>query len=81
MHLRLRQLCFAASKLMRLFPPVIKIVDGAVGMVKMAIEKLSEQGVIDLDDDKKASMVSNLMVVLCSETPAQPVVNSGTLHN
>jgi regulator of protease activity HflC (stomatin/prohibitin superfamily) len=58
-----------------------KIVDGAVGMVKMAIEKLSEQGVIDLDDDKKAAMVSNLMVVLCSETPAQPVINSGTLHN
>jgi regulator of protease activity HflC (stomatin/prohibitin superfamily) len=58
-----------------------KIVDGAVGMVKMAIDKLSEQGVIDLDDDKKAAMVSNLMVVLCSDEPAQPVVNSGTLYN
>jgi regulator of protease activity HflC (stomatin/prohibitin superfamily) len=58
-----------------------KIVDGAVGMVKMAIEKLSEQGVIELDDDKKAAMVSNLMVVLCSDEPARPVINSGTLHN
>ena len=58
-----------------------KIVDGAVGMVKMAIEKLSEQNVIELDDDKKAAMVSNLMVVLCSDEPAQPVINSGTLHN
>ena len=58
-----------------------KIVDGAVGMVKMAIEKLSEQNVIELDDDKKAAMVSNLMVVLCSDEPAQPIINSGTLHN
>jgi regulator of protease activity HflC (stomatin/prohibitin superfamily) len=58
-----------------------KIVDGAVSMVKLAINKLSEQGVIELDDDKKAAMVSNLMVVLCSDEPAQPVVNSGTLYN
>jgi len=58
-----------------------KIVDGAVGMVKMAINKLSEQGVIELDDDKKAAMVSNLMVVLCSDEPAQPIINSGTLYN
>lgn len=58
-----------------------KIVDGAVSMVKLAIDKLSEQGVIELDDDKKAAMVSNLMVVLCSDEPAQPVVNSGTLYN
>lgn len=58
-----------------------KIVDGAVGMVKMAIDKLSEQGVIELDDDKKAAMVSNLMVVLCSDVPAQPVINSGILHH
>lgn len=58
-----------------------KIVDGAVGMVKMAINKLSEENVIELDDDKKAAMVTNLMVVLCSDEPAQPIVNSGTLYN
>lgn len=58
-----------------------KIVDGAVGMVKMAIDKLAESEVIELDDDKKAAMVTNLMVVLCSDEPAQPVVNSGTLYH
>lgn len=58
-----------------------KIVDGAVGMVKLALDKLSEDKIVDLDDDKKAAMVTNLMVVLCSDEPAQPVVNSGTLYN
>lgn len=57
-----------------------KIVDGAVGMVKMALKKLSVEEVVDLDDDKKAAMVSNLMVVLCSEDGTQPVINAGTLH-
>jgi regulator of protease activity HflC (stomatin/prohibitin superfamily) len=57
-----------------------KIVEGAVGMVKMALKKLADEQVVDLDDDKKAAMVSNLMVVLCSEEGAQPVVNAGTLH-
>jgi len=57
-----------------------KIVDGAVGMVKMALNKLSEEGIIELDEDKKAAMVSNLLVVLCSEENAQPVLNAGTLH-
>ncbi len=57
-----------------------KIVDGAVGMVKHALHKLSEEAVIELDDDKKAAMVSNLLVVLCSDEQAQPVVNTGTLH-
>lgn len=57
-----------------------KIVDGAVGMVKMALAKLSEENIIDLDEDKKAAMVSNLLVVLCSEENAQPVLNTGTLH-
>jgi hypothetical protein len=57
-----------------------KIVDGAVGMVKMALKKLADEEIIDLDDDKKAAMVSNLMVVLCSEEGTQPVVNAGTLH-
>lgn len=58
-----------------------KIVDGAVGMVKLALNKLSAEQIIDLDDDKKAAMVSNLMVVLCSEESTQPVINAGTLHN
>ena len=49
-------------------------------MVKMAIDRLSSDGVIDLDDDKKAAMVSNLMVVLCGDDTAQPVVNTGTLN-
>ena len=58
-----------------------KIVEGAVSMVKMALEKLSEEQVVELDDDKKAAMVSNLMVVLCGEDSAQPVVNTGTLNH
>jgi regulator of protease activity HflC (stomatin/prohibitin superfamily) len=58
-----------------------KIVDGAVGMVKHALSKLSEEGIIELDDDKKAAMVSNLLVVLCSDEPAQPIINSGSLYN
>ena len=58
-----------------------KIVDGAVGMVKMAIQKLSEEEVISLDEEKRAAMVTNLMVVLCSDEPAQPIVNTGTLHH
>jgi regulator of protease activity HflC (stomatin/prohibitin superfamily) len=58
-----------------------KIVEGAVGMVKTALDKLSEENIIELDDEKKAAMVSNLLVVLCSDQPAQPIVNSGTLYN
>lgn len=58
-----------------------KIVEGAVGMVDMALKKLSEENIVELDDERKASMVSNLMVVLCSERAAQPVVNAGTLYN
>ena len=57
-----------------------KIVEGAVGMVKMALDKLSADGIIELDDEKKAAMVSNLLVVLCGESNAQPVINSGTLY-
>lgn len=56
-----------------------KIVDGAVSMVKMALDKLSEEGVVALDEDKKATMVSNLLVVLCADEPAQPVINSGNV--
>ena len=58
-----------------------KIVEGAVSMVKMAINKLSDEEVVELDYEKKAAMVSNLMVVLCSDEPAQPVINSGTLYH
>ncbi len=58
-----------------------KIVDGAVSMVKMALSKLSEEDIVELDEEKKAAMVSNLLVVLCSDEPAQPVINSGTLNH
>lgn len=57
-----------------------KIVDGAVGMVEMALERLKNDGVVDLDEERKASMVSNLLVVLCSDKHAQPVVNAGSLY-
>jgi regulator of protease activity HflC (stomatin/prohibitin superfamily) len=56
------------------------IVEGAVGMVEMALEQLSKREIVNLDDDKKASMVSNLLVVLCSDKSASPVVNAGTLY-
>jgi len=58
-----------------------KIVEGAVSMVQMALEQLSDKHIVDLDEEKKAAMVSNLMVVLCSDKDASPVVNAGTLHN
>ncbi len=57
-----------------------KIVDGAVGMVKMAIERLNEDEVVNLDEERKAAMVSNLLVVLCGNKDAQPIVNSGSLY-
>jgi regulator of protease activity HflC (stomatin/prohibitin superfamily) len=57
-----------------------QIVDGAVGMVEHALELLSEKRIIELDDERKAQMVSNLLVVLCSDHDAQPVINAGTLH-
>jgi regulator of protease activity HflC (stomatin/prohibitin superfamily) len=58
-----------------------KIVSGAVSMVEMALKSLSEKNVVELDDERRAAMVSNLMVVLCSEHDTQPVVNAGTLYN
>ena len=58
-----------------------QIVDGAVGMVKMALTELKEQGIVDLDEERKANMVSNLLVVLCSEENVQPVINSGSLYS
>jgi len=57
-----------------------RIVEGAVGMVDMALSMLSEKGIVTLDEERKAAMVSNLLVVLCGETRAQPVVNAGTLY-
>ena len=58
-----------------------KIVEGAVSMVKMALQKLSEEQIVELDEEKKAAMVSNLLVVLCADEAAQPVVNTGTLNH
>ncbi|TCD12088.1 SPFH domain-containing protein [Pedobacter frigidisoli] len=57
------------------------IVEGAVGMVEMALAKLSEKGIVELDEERKAAMVSNLLVVLCGDRHVQPIVNTGTLYN
>jgi len=58
-----------------------QIVEGAVGMVQMALDHLSRDGIVELDEEKKAAMVSNLLVVLCGDRNTQPVINTGTLHN
>jgi hypothetical protein len=58
-----------------------KIVAGAVGMVEMALNELAERHVVNLDDERRAAMVSNLLVVLCGEADARPVINAGTLYN
>lgn len=58
-----------------------QIVEGAVGMVEMALTKLSENKIVELDEERKAAMVSNLLVVLCGDRSANPVINTGTLHN
>ena len=57
-----------------------QIVSGAVGMVDMALEMLKEKHVVELDEERKAAMVSNLLIVLCGEESAQPVLNTGTLY-
>ncbi len=57
-----------------------RIVDGSVGMVEMALARLHEHGIVELDEERKAAMVSNLLVVLCADQPASPVVNAGTLY-
>ena len=57
-----------------------QIVRGAVSMVEMALRQLSERNLVELDEERKASMVSNLLVVLCSESAASPVINAGTLY-
>jgi regulator of protease activity HflC (stomatin/prohibitin superfamily) len=58
-----------------------RIVEGAVGMVRLALTQLDDQGIVDLDEERKAAMVSNLMVVLCGDQPASPIVNTGTLYS
>ena len=57
-----------------------KIVHGAVSMVEMALRELKDKSVVNLDDDRKAAMVSNLMVVLCGESEVHPIINTGTLY-
>ena len=56
------------------------IVEGAVGMVELALQHLGDRHVVDLDEERKATMVSNLMVVLCSDHPTQPMINAGSLY-
>ena len=58
-----------------------RIVEGAVGMVELALDRLNERNIVELDEERKAAMVSNLLVVLCSDQPASPVVNTGTLYS
>ena len=58
-----------------------KIVEGAVSMVEMALEELSKKQIVNLDEDRKAAMVSNLMVILCGDKEASPVLNTGTLNH
>jgi uncharacterized membrane protein YqjE len=58
-----------------------RIVDGAVGMVELALDRLAANQVVELDEERKASMVSNLLVVLCGDQPPSPVVNAGTLYS
>ena len=57
-----------------------RIVEGAVGMVELALERLGERDIVELDEERKAAMVSNLLVVLCSDSRVTPVVNTGTLY-
>ena len=58
-----------------------QIVEGAVGMVALALDRLAEQGTVELDEERKANMVSNLLVVLCGDRAIQPVVNTGSLYS
>ena len=60
---------------------ILQLKELTISMVKMALDRLAEEQVVELDDDKKAAMVSNLMVVLCGEDSAQPVLNTGTLNH
>ena len=82
---RITYLAYAAAMLQRQQAAAVVdarklIVDGAVGMVEMALERLSEKQTVELDEERKAAMVSNLLVVLCGNKDAQPIVNSGSLY-
>jgi hypothetical protein len=80
MHQKLPVLCCKDSRPLRVVAARQKIVEGAVGMVEMALNELSKKEIVHLDDERKAAMVSNLMVVLCSDKNPTPVVNTGTLY-
>jgi hypothetical protein len=58
-----------------------RIVEGAVGMVEMALARLNERNIVELDEERKAAMVSNLLVVLCGDQPPSPIVNTGSLYS
>ena len=75
-----RRRCCSASRRARSSPRAQRIVEGAVGMVEMALDMLSKRDIVELDDERKAAMVSNLLVVLCGERATQPVVNTGTIY-
>ena len=72
--------CSAASRPEAVIAARKKIVEGAVTMVEMAVDELGTHGKIELDDERKAQMASNLMVVLCGESEAKPIVNTGSLY-
>ena len=77
---KLLQQCFSVSRAAAIIDARQKIVEGAVSMVEMALTKLSENDIVELDEERKAAMVSNLLVVLCGNKDAQPIVNSGSLY-
>ena len=72
--------CFNEQQASAIIDARKMIVDGAVGMVEMALERLSEGEIVELDEERKAAMVSNLLVVLCGNHDAQPIVNTGSLY-
>lgn len=80
MHQKLPQQCYQRQQAEAIIAARKKIVEGAVGMVEMALNSLSEKEVVELDDERKAAMVSNLLVVLCGSKDAQPIVNSGSIY-
>ena len=79
MHQKLRMPC-CNEQATAIVAARSKIVEGAVGMVEMALEMLSKKQIVELDEERKAAMVSNLLVVLCGDKAASSVVNTGTLH-
>ena len=80
MHRKLHLQCCRDQQAAAIIDARQKIVEGAVGMVEMALDKLNENDIVELDEERKAAMVSNLLVVLCGNKDAQPIVNSGSLY-